>query len=209
MKLQHILMADVINSRKLMGTTVAEKLKMIVKDTNRLFKENILSPLTVTLGDEFQGVVDSPETAIKIIISIEEQIIATNCPFKLRYAFHSGVIETKLNNKIAHGMIGKGLTDTRAILNYVKKDEERFFIFSTEKFNFLNNLFILYRSFVDKWKQKDYKTISLFLADNDYKKIAGINKTTASAMWKKRKALSVKEYNTVKQLILDYVSGNI
>ncbi len=209
MKIQHILMADVINSRKLKGKIVAEKLAAIVTNANKSFKKNILSPLTITLGDEFQAVLDSPETAIRIIISIEEQMISINCPFKLRYAFHSGEIETSLNKKIAHGMIGKGLTKTREILDDVKKDNERFFIFSNKTDKVLNNFFILYRSFVDKWKQKDFKTITLFIKNDDYKTVAKLNHTTASAMWKKKKALSIKEYNIIKQLILQYAGGNI
>jgi hypothetical protein len=208
MKLQHILMADVINSRKLKSKTVANTLAKIVAETNIAFKKEIISPLTITLGDEFQGVVTTPQAVIKIILFIEEKLITNECPFKLRYASSIGKIETPINKEIAYGMIGEGLTQTRTILNNAKKEDERFFLFFGKKVSFLNKLFIVFASFVDNWKQKDFKTISHFFTDYDYKKVALLNNNTASAMWKKRKSLNIKEYNTIKQLILQYATDN-
>jgi SatD family (SatD) len=206
MKLQNILMADVINSRKYKSNAVANALAKIVEETNTIFEKMIISPLTITLGDEFQAVISTPEAIIKIILHIEEQLIINECPFKLRYASSIGKIETPLNKKIAYGMIGEGLTQTRTILNNAKKVDDRFFLFSGIKGDVLNKLFIVFGSFVDRWKIKDFKIIKLFFNDNDYKKVAAINNYTASAMWKKRKSLNIKEYNTIKQLILQYAA---
>ncbi len=208
MKLQHILMADVIDSRKINSKTVANALAKIVTETNATFEKVIISPLTITLGDEFQGIISTPEAIIEIILHIEEQLIINECPFKLRYASNTGKIDTAINKKIAYGMIGEGLTQTRTILNNAKKADERFFLFSGIKGDVLNKLFIVFSSFVDGWKQKDFKTLKLFFNDNDYKKVALLNNYTASAMWKKRKSLNIKEYNTIKQLILQYATHN-
>ena len=208
MKVHHILMADVIDSRKYKGEIVANALAKIVLHANSKFKKELLSPLTVTLGDEFQSVIKSPEAIVKIILEIEEFIIQNEFPFKLRYASNTGKIETTINNIIAYGMLGQGLTETRLILNNAKKEEERFFLFSGKEANFLNKLFIVFTSFIDSWKQKDFKTIALFLQENDYKKVAIANKNTASAMWKKKKSLNIKEYNTIKNIILDYACIN-
>jgi hypothetical protein len=209
MKMQHILMADVIDSRKYKGKVVANGLAKIVSSINSIFEKEIISPLTITLGDEFQGIVSTPEAVVRIIVAIEEQLITNECTFKLRYASNTGKIETALNKKIAYGMIGEGLSDTRLILNNAKKEEDRFFLFPNKNEPFLNKLFIIFASFVDDWKQKDFKTIGLFFKDNDYKNVAAINNYTASAMWKKRKSLHIKEYNNIKQLILQYASNNI
>jgi SatD family (SatD) len=209
MKLQHILMADVINSRKYKGRIIANALSSIVTEVNEVFEKEIVSPLTITLGDEFQGIVSSQMAAIKIILYIEELIINKECGFKLRYATNTGKIDTAINKKIAHGMIGEGLSETRAILNNAKKEQNRFFLFKGIKANFLNDLFILFTSFIDNWKKKDFKTIGLFLAEEDYKKVAVINNNTPSAMWKKKKSLQIKEYKTVKHLILEYASSSL
>jgi SatD family (SatD) len=207
MKAQHILMADVIDSRKYKGKAVAIGLAKIVEKINIEFKKEIISPLTVTLGDEFQAVVKTEETSVKIILRIEELIIENKFLFKLRYASNAGKIETAINKNIAYGMLGEGLTKTREILNNAKKENERFF-FSGKRVDFLNNLFIVFSSFVDSWKQKDYSTIALFLNEFDYKKVALANNYTASAMWKKRKSLKINEYNIVKQLILQNASNS-
>jgi SatD family (SatD) len=208
MKEQHILMADVIDSRKYKGKTVALGLAKIVEKINSDYKTEIVSPLTVTLGDEFQGVISNEETVAKIIISIEEFMIENRFAFKLRYASHTGKIDTKINKNIAYGMLGEGLTRTREILNNAKKGHERFFIFTEKKTSLLNKLFIVFESFVDSWKQKDFSLISLFLKGIDYKKVAIANNYTASAMWKKRKSLQIHEYNTIKEIIFQHASHN-
>lgn len=209
MKLQYILMADVINSRKFKSKAVANTLSKIVKETNLTFQKEILSPLTITLGDEFQGIIKTQEAVVEIILHIEEQLIINECPYKLRYASNKGKIDTAINKEIAYGMIGEGLTNTRTVLNNAKKTDDRFFLFSGLNGDVLNKLFLVFSSFIDSWKEKDFKIIKLFFKENDYKKVAVLNNNTASAMWKKRKSLNIKEYNTIKQLILQYATHNV
>ena len=61
--------------------------------------------MTITLGDEFQGVIDSTENAIKVIFEIEEEIINNNQDLKLRYVINKGKIDTPINKNIAYEML--------------------------------------------------------------------------------------------------------
>jgi hypothetical protein len=197
-----ILMADVINSRK-DNKKVAAILKTLVATVNKKKKAGIISPLTITLGDEFQAIVTDVHAGIGIILFIEELCLEQETSIKLRYVLISGEIETPINRKIAYGMLGEGLTKARETINYLKKSEDRFHLFTSQNNNSLNKLFILYQCIADDWRQKDYKIISDFIRLNDYKLVAEENYKPASQMWKKRKSLKIKEYKVVKSLIIE------
>jgi SatD family (SatD) len=196
-------MADVVKSRKIDPVKVAENLKLLATTANKKFTKKILSPLTITLGDEFQGIPADLASGIEIIIYIEELGLEKNAGFKLRYVLVNGEIETPVNKKIAYGMLGKGLTKARETINYLKKDEGRFFFFSENNKNDLNKLFMLYQSIVDDWKPKDLKIVSDFIKFDDYKIVAGLNNKSLSLMWKRKRSLKIKEYKIIKELIND------
>jgi hypothetical protein len=196
-------MADVIKSRKADAKKTAEDLKTLAGAVNKKFKQGILSPLTITLGDEFQTVLKDIKTGISIILFTEELCIEKKIGFRLRYVLVSGEIETPINHKIAYGMIGEGLTRARETINHLKKSEDRFYFFTEENRSDLNNLFIIYQSFINDWKQKDFKIISDFIRLDDYKLVAEENDKTPSLMWKRRKSLKIKEYKVIKSLIIE------
>ena len=95
-----VLMADVIGSRKKESTELISEFKRIVNYINDKWSKEILSPLTITLGDEFQGVINTTENSIKVIFDIEEEIIKNNQDLKLRYVVNKGKIDTPINKNI-------------------------------------------------------------------------------------------------------------
>ncbi len=203
MKSYAILMADVVKSRMDRQNIVAVELKRLTTDVNNQMKSAILSPFTVTLGDEFQGVPISTAAGLQMIIMMEEKLLEGGNPFALRYVLGWGSIQTPINKEIAHGMLGAGLTDTREKLNGLKKEDSRFLIFGTKNDGYYNNLFTLYQSIKDDWNSKDSRVISDFLHYDDYKTVADKNNKTWSQMWKRKKSLKIKEYNIIKQMILE------
>jgi hypothetical protein len=69
-------MADIItSSNNAKQASLMKEFKQLVKKLNSTFSENVLSPLTITLGDEFQGVIKDISSAVTLIIFAEEQII--------------------------------------------------------------------------------------------------------------------------------------
>ena len=200
-----IIMADVIGSSKTKSQKVMSTLKKIVTETNLKWRSNIVSPLTITLGDEFQGIVKSLEMCVRILFDLEERIIDENGPFKLRYIIHLGKIETKINRKMAHGMLGPGLTSARSELTTLKKFNRRILIrLHRDKKNeeALNNAMLVYQHFVDGWKKKDFITVSNFLQHDDYKIVAKNTGIDISSAWRRNRSLSIKEYNSIKEVIL-------
>lgn len=150
MKEYVILMADVIGSRRQDQATLLADFKAVVATVNAE-THWFISPLTITLGDEFQGVLVDVGSAIKSVFMLEEQLVKRELSFKLRYVIVEGLIETPVNREIAYGMLGDGLTRARAYLENLKRDEYRFFFWlkDQEKKKALNNVFLALQDILD------------------------------------------------------------
>ena len=77
-------MADIIGSRKVDQKKLISDFKEIVGQINTSAKNQLLSPVTITLGDEFQSVAKDLASALTIILQLEERIIMAGKDFKLR-----------------------------------------------------------------------------------------------------------------------------
>lgn len=199
-----IMMADIIKSHLYNQSLLMGEFKETISNVNTRFHKDIKSPLTITLGDEFQGVIKDIETAINIIICIEEALIQNNLPFKIRYIIHQGVIDTEINPNIAYEMLGAGLTKAREILNELKAKQNRIEICTASMYTnqLLNPAFSVYTDIIDKWNlPKDYTIISQFLNNDDYKVVSEITKKTRSQLWKRKKNLNIDSYNAIKKVI--------
>lgn len=200
-----ILMADIVDSRKADQILLINEFKRAVHYINNRWEMSIMSPLTITLGDEFQGVIKDMESCYKLVFDMEEFIIEHSLSIKLRYVMNYGIIETPINRDIAYEMLGDGLTQAREQLNKLKSSSNRFMILSDKnEMNsaVISDLFLLYGSYIDSWKLNEYRLVSEFLKNKDYKVVAnnlGMNK---SSTWRRYKSLHIEEYNTTKDLIL-------
>jgi hypothetical protein len=200
--LYYILMADVIGSREMDGITLMNELKSLIKKVSADYKGVFLSPITITLGDEFQSVIKSLSEAIEVIICIEETKLLLNTKITLRYVLYYGEIETEINEKIAHEMLGSGLTKSREILSNIKRGDNRIYVeLHNEKSDLLNGLFFLYTSIVDKWKLSDFELVDLLIRLGDYKKVADFLKKDRGNIWRREKSLEIPQYLTTRKLI--------
>lgn len=198
-----ILMGDIIGSANYSYNDL-KKLKTSIDIVNKEFE--FISPLTITLGDEFQGVVHTLQQGIRAIFKIEELLIKEEYPFELRYSLGFGEIISPLNSDIAHGMYGYGLTKTRSILEESKKDKrKRFDIWlPNEKFNeILSDSLFVYQSFLDNWNKKDFQVVSKFYESKDYKEVARLLNKRSDQIWKREKNLRIREYFDIQDVILN------
>lgn len=201
---QYILMSDVIKSGEKDQQLLINNLRLCTTHINEKYRDIILSPLTITLGDEFQGIMDNFESSIKVILDIEEFIIKNNFPLKLRYVVYLGDIETDINNYIAYEMLGKGLTQARSILNSLKDKDVRFHVDvqDSPKNNIVNNSFNIYQNIVDQWKiNRDYELISALIEFNDYKIVSEKLHKDRSLVWKRNRNLNMSSYHSVKEVL--------
>lgn len=203
MAFYHVIMADVVKSSSLDQVQLGSDLQQLVQSCNEHLAGVLLSPLTVTLGDEFQGVASSLEGAIESLFTLEEMLLEKAYPFRLRYVVLYGEIRTEINPEIAYGMLGPGLTAARARL--VSKERSRprfqFELGDDVATTMLERLFRLLELLVQEWKSKDSLLISELITQRSIKEVAERLDKDRSLIWKRRKSLRIEEYLILKELV--------
>ena len=208
-KLNFILMADIIQSRESDQKQLMRDFRRVTDIINAEHRNQFLSPITITLGDEFQAVARNLPSAIATLFNLEETKIALKKDFNLRYILWEGKIETPINTEVAYGMLGSGLTDARAALLSLKKTKSRFHIVLQNKQleNAIQKAFVVLQWILDDWNpRKDYYIVAEFLESKDYKTVARDLEKATSLMWKRKKGLRINEYFALKEVI-NYLGG--
>lgn len=198
-----ILMADIIGSSKRHGKALMSDFVGMVAYANRANRKQILSPFTITLGDEFQGVVKDVHSALQVLFGLEKYLLTLKKPFKLRYVINEGEIQTKLNKERAYEMLGPGLTEARKALTSMKTSKRRFSILlrdksKTEK---LSLMFVILQGIVDHWTPSQLKIVAAFLEMDDYRVVADKLRKDPSNIWRRKGSLMIEEFNCLKKLM--------
>ncbi len=198
-----ILMADIVKSSEKEGGALMEVFSGLVDQVNSQYAKRILSPLTITLGDEFQGVIDSLSAAVDIIFEMDEQCLCSVPGFRLRYVIQWGEIDTPINRSSAHGMLGEGLTSAREELEAMKKGDQEIAVRGYDDLfcKEMDLAFQLYRAFYTDWPEKDRMTAFDFIHSRDYKILAEQYNKDASTMWRKERSLRMKDFYASRSLI--------
>jgi hypothetical protein len=196
-------MADIIGSSEKTPGPLMIHFKQMIEKVNKEYKDHLMSPLTITLGDEFQGVVDSLEQGLDIIWRLDTLNLTSDESYRLRFILLYGEIDTPLNKEVAYGMLGSGLTEAREQLEKLKKSGREIGILGIDekKAEKLMLAFDLYRSLYNDWPDKDRQVAYDFLMIKDYKKVASLHDRDTSSMWRKERSLKMREYATSKTLI--------
>lgn len=116
------IIGDIKASKKLKDRSEVQKnLNIVLNDINEKYKYDIYSKFTITLGDEFQGLISSGKSIMAIISEIERRVY----PTKIRIGVGIGGITTDINRDISIGADGPGYYNARKAINYLKEDEKR------------------------------------------------------------------------------------
>lgn len=109
-------MGDIIGSERAPSMKAAHRaFNAAVDRANKANVEHIASPLTITLGDEFQGLLNSFAHAWAAAVSLRLELLAVAVP--CRFVVGAARIETALNINKAWNMMGSGLSSARDKLN--------------------------------------------------------------------------------------------
>jgi hypothetical protein len=206
-----ILMADIVDSRKSDQNALMTTFKRLTNEVNTKNKRWLRSPITITLGDEFQCVVKDTSGAISLILQLEEKLIVEQAGFKLRYVVYQGPIDTPINQDIAYGMLGEGLTKAREALETSKTTNNRYVLYlhKQQAAAALMASMSIYQNITDDWKlEKDHALICKFLELKDYKLVADALGKTRSQIWKRHKNLKIEPYFAIKQ-VTQYIADQV
>jgi hypothetical protein len=197
-----ILMGDIVGSSNADQIILQQNFAKLVKKVNEDYSSSFESPLTITLGDEFQGIVRSAKEAAEVVIALEEYRWDLEVEILIRYSLGLGEISTPINPKIAYGMLGPGLSEVREALTEMKEEEDRMMI--SGELDTKTQMKLAMNIFLEKqeeWKWKDREIISGYFHYRDYKKVAEVIGKDVSLIWRRFKSLGFESYLKRKKLV--------
>jgi hypothetical protein len=111
-----VVMGDIVNSEKNKSKAVlSRKFNAAVTAVNKKFQKSLASPLTITLGDEFQGLAIGTCEGFALLGELRLALLEKDIDCRL--VLGSVKLDTKLNRMAAWNMMGDGLASARRTLN--------------------------------------------------------------------------------------------
>lgn len=111
-----VVMGDLVSSEDNASREAFHRLfNEAVDRQNRVHRDVLASPLTITLGDEFQGLVGSLERAVHVVRDVRLDLLSYGV--ECRFAIGATRLYTPLNRDRAWNMMVRGLSRTREKLN--------------------------------------------------------------------------------------------
>lgn len=195
-----VLIGDLIDSRKLENSdrsTTQRDLKRVLAGINRETSD-ILSPWTITLGDEFQAVYQSAGGLFQHIWTIT----AALHPVHARICISPGLITTPLNRRQSIGMDGPAFHSARDGINLLKKEESllRVNLSDPATERALNASLALVSREMESWNSNRFQILQKLGMGHDVNRIASDLGLSDVAVYKNRNAGAL-------DVILDLMSG--
>lgn len=172
MKSYIVIIGDIEHSKQLSRDErkqVQKNLESVFRKLNRA-SGHIISPYTITLGDEFQTVYDSAVEIFKHIWTV----MANIHPVHVRISIGVGEITTDMKRKNALGMDGPAFYKARDQLEQMKENKLLLSV-STENNGFnrlVNNSFRILDANLRSWKKNRYIILQKMYEGKEVKQIA-------------------------------------
>jgi len=202
-----ILMSAVRHLGSSNNESIEKELQNVISVINKIHKKHFITSLDFVPPNEFQGITNSLQATLEMIFDIEECIIENNLDFKLKHVIYHDTIKSVQSKYTAFERLGFNLIDARERLQSIKKTDSRFLIAtSDEKASlYLNNLFLIYEDYLDSWKKNDFEYVKAFLNHMNYKEVAALFEVNISSGWRRERSLKMKQYYTIKEMILSAI----
>ena len=111
-----VVMGDIVGSERSSAPDMLHAaFNQVVDEHNQRFSDALASPLTITLGDEFQGLTPSLMHALPIVQSMRFKLLERS--IDCRFILGQADLSTPINKKNAWNMMGRGLSRAREKLN--------------------------------------------------------------------------------------------
>ena len=145
---------------------VQERLKKVLYKLNLIYRDKLAAEFLITLGDEFQGILENVNHVLKIVKYIQKEMY----PIKLRFGIGIGMISTKINKKAAIGADGPAFYAARDAIKDLHEQEKKIkkqasdiqiFWYNKECFELkeINMMLLLLNMIEESWTEKQRYTI--------------------------------------------------
>ncbi|MBR6408247.1 MAG: hypothetical protein IKS19_06700 [Clostridia bacterium] len=202
------IIGDIISSKKIKERhECQQKLDNVLSLINCVYEKTIASKFLITLGDEFQGLLLSPEYALDII----ERISFCMYPVEVRFGIGKGEISTGPVGEYALGSDGSAYHRARSAIEEIKTQEKRNRSCGTRiKFagpddsesSVLNAIAVGLYAIEKRWTNKQRELIALMLfEDLTQESVAERLGITQSSVNRRLKASGYYDYFYMKNVI--------
>lgn len=209
MKQYIVLIGDLVGSKKL-GKKDREKYQLVLSNVISRINESsdsIISPLTITLGDEFQAVYDD----MAALLADSWSIMAELHPVRVRFSIGIGEIYTPINSDQALGMDGPAFHSARDGMEEMKESGSSYSISlgSVEKqpeaskplVALVKHSLMFISSEVENWKKTRFRVLTMLNDGLPVKEIAGKIGISESAVYKNREEGHLNLFLDIKDSI--------
>lgn len=169
---------DIVKSKEIKDRPGAQdRLRKILEHINREFDNLIASNFMITLGDEFQGLLKTPEKLLEII----ERIKMKMYPVRIRFGIGIGDINTGIQRNLPFGADGPAYHNARQMVEEIKNNEKSklrsdadiMIRSQNDSIDRLVNVSLALCSFIEKkWTDKQREVILNYLSVDSQTKTA-------------------------------------
>ncbi|MGT2906331.1 SatD family protein [Streptococcus dentiloxodontae] len=209
---------DLIASKELADERqqVQEKMLLALSEINQVYADYIVSKFSITLGDEFQGLLKENAPIFQIIDDINRRIY----PRKLRYGLGKGEILTKINPEISIGSDGPAYWRAREAIQQVHQKNDygntQVFVRVNDAFKdtCLNALISASEAIKSDWRNSQMELLNVLLEQGvyderfDHQSLAERLGIQASALSKRLKSSSLKVYLRARNTALTLLQSS-
>ena len=185
-----VLIADIEESRKMKGPKreqIQNRLSGVLEELS-CDSPSLVSPYTITLGDEFQAVFRSADGICVHILKILTELH----PVTVRFSLAAGTITTPINREQAIGMDGPAFHAARRGINLLKENGFLFHLDAEEEdqelLAILNGSLKLLSREIRGWNENRLRISYMLKEGYDYREIADRLDISTTAFYKNKRA---------------------
>lgn len=178
-----VLIGDLVNSRQLaQRDRVQRELSQLLESLSLAHTGAMVSPLTLTLGDEFQAVWQRPAGLWQVIVGLQAGLF----PVGVRLSLGLGTLATPINHQAALGMDGEAFWHARAGIDRMKQSGRRLALTGLSDYStqWSDPLLAVTDSMTRTWKANRWSILEGLLADESVPDIAARLSISVQAVYR-------------------------
>lgn len=176
-----VIIGDIVSSQVIKERgTIQKKIINLFKKINEN-NTSLISPYTITLGDEFQAVYKNADKLFKDIWFVKSMVY----PVKIRFSVGIGEITTPINKKQSIGMDGPAFYNARKGIDKLKETPYYLLIEGIENNKrLIENILFLISHLTSTWKKTRYNVLTLLYENKNVFEISKKLKITDKSVYK-------------------------
>lgn len=199
-----VIIGDVSGSKQLSGRNRYQTqlfMKSAIVQINEQFHQQLEAPLTISKGDEFQGLLSSLDDAFRIVLALEK----LSFPVRLRFGLGIGRI-FRMGGKLPIEMDGPAFHNASNALSFAKKKRCCYCIMSNdETLDVLSNtIFELMTAIKQRWNERHYKVYWSYQDLGTYREVARVENISPQAVCDMIKNIRGNHVRRAEESLLKY-----